>query len=56
MYAPVAFRFRTYGTGGLSPESIAYVDTVVGDPLVQPWVAAAVAEHERIEHEEVGLT
>lgn len=56
MYAPVAFRFRTYGTDGLGPESIAYVDTVVGDPLVQPWVAAAVAEHERIEHEEVGLT
>lgn len=55
MYAPVAFRFRTYGTAGLGAESIAYVDTVVGDPLVQPWVSEAHAEQERIEHEEVGL-
>lgn len=54
MYAPVAFRFRTYGTSGLGAESIAYVDTVVADPLVQPWVEAAVAERETIEHEEVG--
>lgn len=55
MYAPVAFRFRTYGTAGLGAESIAYVDTVVDDPLVQPWVTDALAERERIEHEEVGL-
>lgn len=55
MYAPVAFRFRTYGTAGLGAESIAYVDTVVADPLVRPWIAAAEAERERIEHEEVGL-
>ena len=55
MYAPVAFRFRTYGTQGLGAESIAHVDTVVQDPLLQPWLAAAEAEPERIEHEEVGL-
>jgi glutathione S-transferase len=55
MYAPVAFRFRTYGSAGLGAQSRAYLDTVVDDPLVQPWVAAAAAETERIGHEEVGL-
>ncbi len=54
MYLPVAFRFQTYGLEGLGGAARAYVATAVGDPLVAPWVRAAVDEPEIIEHEEVG--
>lgn len=54
MYAPVAFRFRTYGTAGLGPVSLAYVATVLEDPLLQPWIAAAEAETERVAADEAG--
>jgi glutathione S-transferase len=54
MYAPVAFRFRTYGTTGLGAESLAYMETVLADPCLQPWIAAAVAETERVAHDEAG--
>ncbi len=55
MYAPIAFRFRTYGTAGLGPTSLAYLDTVLSDPLLGPWVEQAEAETERLAVEEVGL-
>ena len=54
MYAPVAFRFRTYGTAGLGVASLGYVDTLLADPLLQPWIAAAEAETERVAHDEAG--
>ena len=55
MYAPVAFRFRTYGTAGLGATSLAYMDTLLADPLLQPWIAAAEAETERVAQDEAGL-
>ena len=55
MYLPVAFRFQTYGSEGLSPASRAYAEHAVADPRVAPWVRAAQAETETIAHEEVGL-
>ena len=40
MYAPECTRFRTYGLG-LDRDSARYVDTVLGCPEVQEWVAEA---------------
>jgi glutathione S-transferase len=54
MYAPLAFRFQTYGRDGLSAPSLAYVKTLLADPLLAPWVTAAEQEPERLEHVEVG--
>lgn len=54
MYAPVALRFRTYGAGGLGAASLAYLDTVLSDPALQPWLAAAEAETERVASDEAG--
>jgi glutathione S-transferase len=54
MYAPVAFRFRTYGTTGLGSASLAYMETLLTDPLLQPWIAAAEAETERVAQDEAG--
>lgn len=45
MFAPVALRFRTYG-GDLSSRSRDYLETVLNDPLLGEWIAAAeVEEH-----------
>jgi len=54
MYAPVALRFSTYGTAGLGAAAQAYVATVVADPLLQPWLAAASAEQAVLAHDEAG--
>ena len=54
MYLPVALRFRTYGTEGLNTVARDYVSTAVADPLLASWLAAATAETETIEHDEVG--
>lgn len=43
MFAPVATRFRTYGTA-LSPVSQAWCDTVLADPDFRAWDEAAAAE------------
>ena len=42
-YAPVAYRFRTYG---VIPEgaAAAYLQTLLGHPLLREWEAAALAE------------
>jgi glutathione S-transferase len=53
MYAPVALRFRTYGAQ-LSPEAARYVDTVLADPVMQEWLAAAAAEPWTIGADEAG--
>lgn len=52
-YAPVVFRFITYGIP-LGPIEQAYADTMQGDRDVQDWVEAAKAEVETIPGEEVG--
>ena len=54
MYAPVALRFNTYGSAGLGEAARAYVASAVGDPLLQPWIAAAATESEVIAHDEAG--
>jgi glutathione S-transferase len=43
MFAPVATRFRTYGTA-LSPVAQAWCDTLLADPDFQAWDAAAADE------------
>ncbi|MCZ8132491.1 MAG: glutathione S-transferase family protein [Steroidobacteraceae bacterium] len=55
MYAPVAFRFQTYGAEGLGALSLAYLRTVLDDPLLRPWVEAAETETERAAGDDVGL-
>ena len=54
MFAPVAFRFLTYGVterGAVDD----YVQTVARDPLVQEWLQAAAMEQEVIASSEVGV-
>ncbi len=47
MYAPVVFRFLTYGVG--EPGAVdEYMQTVARDPLVQEWVRDSEAEQEVI--------
>ncbi len=43
MFAPVLFRFQTYGAD-LSPESRAYCDYALADPEVRGWQQAALQE------------
>lgn len=53
MFAPVVFRFLTYGVGeaGMVDD---YVMTVSRDPLILPWVEASAREQEVIYTSEVG--
>lgn len=53
MFAPVAFRFLTYGVSepGIVDE---YILTATRDPLIQPWVEDAAREKEVIAINEVG--
>ena len=45
MFAPVAFRFRTYSVA-LPPAARAYCDALLALPAMQAWLAGAVAESE----------
>lgn len=54
MFAPVVFRFLTYGVG--EPGAVDdYLLTVAHDPLIQPWINDAAQEKEVIAINEVGL-
>jgi glutathione S-transferase len=54
MYAPVVFRFLTYGVG--EPGAVdEYMQTVSRDPLVQVWLRAAESEQEVVAASEVGV-
>jgi glutathione S-transferase len=55
MFAPVAFRFNTYGVDcqGLAAE---YMQTVLHDADVQAWLHAAQQEQATIMSYEIGLT
>jgi glutathione S-transferase len=50
-YAPVAFRFRTYGVdpGGVASD---YLRTLLAHPYLQEWEQAAMAETERYDADE----
>jgi glutathione S-transferase len=53
MYAPVAFRFLTYGVS--EPGAVdKYVQNVARDPLVQDWVRDSKFEQEEVDSFEVG--
>jgi len=53
MFAPVAFRFHTYGVS--EPGAVdEYVQTVTRDPLVQAWVRDSELEQEVVATNEVG--
>lgn len=53
MFAPVVFRFLTYGVG--EPGAVdEYVLTVSRDPLVQAWIRGAELEQEVVASSEVG--
>lgn len=54
MFAPVAFRFRTYGIT-LPAHAAAYTDTMTQDKDIAEWVSDAMAETEVIDREEVGV-
>ncbi len=43
MFAPVAFRFQTYGVE-LPPVAATYRDALLALPAMQEWAAAAQAE------------
>ena len=54
MFAPVVFRFLTYGVS--EPGAVdEYMQTVTRDPLVQEWVRAAELEQEVVAASEVGI-
>lgn len=53
MYAPVVFRFQTYGVT-LAGRNAEYAKTVLADPAVQEWAAAARAETEVVQADEAG--
>jgi glutathione S-transferase len=53
MFAPVALRFATYGVA-LEPPAAAYVATVLADPDIKAWSAAAALERETIAEFERG--
>jgi len=53
MFAPVAFRFRTYGIG-LSKAAQEYMQKMLGAEAMLQWLAQAELEPETIEGEEVG--
>jgi glutathione S-transferase len=53
MFAPVAFRFLTYGVS--EPGAVdEYVQTVASDPLVQVWLRDGELEQEVVSSNEVG--
>jgi glutathione S-transferase len=53
MFAPVAFRFRTYGVA-CEDAAGEYLATLLTHPAMQRWAAAAATESEVIESSEVG--
>lgn len=54
MYAPVAFRFLTYGVS--EPGAVdEYTQTVVRDPLVQEWIRDSKLEQEMVAFFEAGV-
>jgi glutathione S-transferase len=53
MYAPVVFRFRTYGVA-LTGSAAEYARAVLAHPAVAEWAAAAAVETEIVPSDEAG--
>lgn len=53
MYAPVVFRFRTYGVN-VAESAIAYPERVLKSKAIQNWLRAAESETEVLENDEAG--
>jgi glutathione S-transferase len=53
MYAPVVLRLRTYGAN-VRATTAEYMATVLADPHMRDWLAAAAAERWTIEASEIG--
>lgn len=53
MYAPVVFRFRTYGVE-VPASASAYPERVMRSPAIQSWLAASESETEVVEADEAG--
>jgi glutathione S-transferase len=53
MYAPVVFRFRTYGVN-VTESASAYPARVLNSKAIQNWLRAAESETEVLEHDEAG--
>jgi len=51
-YAPVAFRFRTYGVKPESAAAAAYLDALLAHPALREWERAALAETTIVEADE----
>ena len=49
-FAPVAFRFQTYGVELDDKEARAYVATLLANPHMRLWAAQAIAETDAIKH------
>lgn len=49
-FAPVAFRFQTYGVELADADARAYVAALLANPHMQAWAAEAIAETDAIEH------
>lgn len=54
MFAPVAFRFMTYGNE-LSAAAQQYADNLIAHPAMQSWMADALLETEIVEEDEAGV-
>jgi glutathione S-transferase len=54
-YAPIVCRLQTYGMEAMGAVARAYVATALTEPRLAEWRAAAVAETEVLEGEEVGV-
>lgn len=50
MFAPVAFRFQTYGVVIEEPIAASYVQALLDDPRMKEWEAGALAEESVIAH------
>ena len=55
MYLPVAFRFQTYGTEGLGALARGYAAHATADPVIAPWVEAAITETDTLPGYDAGL-
>lgn len=53
MYAPIVFRFRTYGVN-VTESASAYSERVLKSKAIQNWLRAAESETEVLEHDEAG--
>jgi len=53
-YAPVVFRFKTYGIQ-LSKKADAYFQSMLKHPSMQKWLSGALTEMEVIEEDEAGV-